>query len=110
VPVLPLIDLLILLSTGSLLIGFVLKAIDITTAYNPTILGFSSLDFVLITGICLGLALVLAARTYVKLNEHRLLSVRTHQRRSRIVESFDDEDEADALPEEPRAAGAEFRR
>ena len=84
-PILPLIDLLILMSTGSLLMGFVLKAIAITTSYQPTVLGFSSIDFVLITGICLGLALVLAARTYVKLNEPRMASIRTRQRRSRLV-------------------------
>jgi len=73
VPILPLIDLLILMGTGSLLIGFVLKAIVITTRYRPTVLGFTSIDFVIITGICLGMALVLAARTWVKLNESRIL-------------------------------------
>ena len=83
-PVLPLIDLLILMCTGSLVVGFILKAIDITTTYHPSILGFSSMDFVTIAGVCLGLALVLAARTWVKLNEHKLVVLRTHQRRSRI--------------------------
>jgi hypothetical protein len=72
-PILPLIDLLILLSTASLLVGFVLKTIALTTRYHPAILGFSSLDFVTIAGIWLALALVLAARTWVKLNEPRLL-------------------------------------
>jgi len=72
-PILPLIDLLILLCTFSLLIGFVLKALALTTAYHPTILGFTSVDFVLIAGIWLALALVLAARTWVKLNEPQLL-------------------------------------
>jgi len=80
VPILPLIDLLILLATGSLFVGFVLKAIAITTRYSPSILGFSSLDFVIITGICMGLALVLAARSWVKLNESEIRS-----RRSRSI-------------------------
>lgn len=71
-PVLPLIDLLILLGSGSLMVGFVLKSIVISTSYRPTILGFSSIDFVVIAGICMGLALTLAARTWVKLNESRL--------------------------------------
>ena len=84
-PILPLIDLLILMSTGSLLVGFILKAIALTTRYRPTVLGFTSIDFVLITGICLGLALVLAARTYVKLNEPRMTALRSRQRRSRLV-------------------------
>lgn len=107
-PVLPLIDLLILMSTGSLLIGFVLKAIALTTRYRPSVFGFSSVDFVIITGLGLGLALVLAARTYVKLNEHRLLAVRSARRRSRLV-PVDDDDRYD----EPRAdadeAHAELR-
>ena len=76
-PILPLIDLLILMSTASLLVGFVLKALALTTHYRPAILGFSSLDFVIIAGIFLSLALVLAARTWVKLNEPRLLGVRS---------------------------------
>ncbi len=106
-PILPLIDLLILLSTGSLLVGFVLKAIALTTRYRPTVLGFSSVDFVIITGLGLGLALVLAARTYVKLNEHRLSAVRSRQRPSRLV-PIDDEDEYE-LPAEPEDARAELR-
>jgi hypothetical protein len=100
-PVLPLIDLLILMSTGSLMVGFVLKAIALTTRYQPSIFGFSSLDFVIITGLGLGLALVLAARTYVKLNEHRLLAVRSAQRRSRLVPLDDDDDDDDESDEPP---------
>jgi hypothetical protein len=107
-PVLPLIDLLILLSTGSLLVGFVLKAIALTTRYRPSVFGFSSVDFVIITGLGLALALVLAARTYVKLNEHRLLAVRSAQRRSRLVPA-DDDDEYDEPPVEPAESRAELR-
>jgi hypothetical protein len=109
VPVLPLIDLLILMSTGSLLIGFVLKAIALTTQYRPTVLGFSSSDFVIITGLGLGLSLVLAARTWVKLNEHRLMAVRTKQRRSRLVAQDYDEDEYEEPPVERDGARAEIR-
>jgi len=76
-PILPLIDLLILLSTASLLVGFVLKAVALTTRYHAAILGFTSLDFVIIAGVWLALALVLAARTWVKLNEPQLLGTRS---------------------------------
>jgi hypothetical protein len=72
VPVLPLVDLLILLGTGSLVIGFLLKAIAITTIYNPTLLGFSSTDFALIAALCMGFAVVLIGRTWLKLNEPSL--------------------------------------
>ena len=67
--VLPIVDLLILLGTGSVMVGFVLKGVALTTTYNPTFLGFSSLDMLLIALTCFGFALVLAARTWLRLNE-----------------------------------------
>jgi hypothetical protein len=92
-PILPLIDLLLLLGTGSLCIGFLLKAVAVTTRFQPSLLGFTSIDFVLIAGICMGFALVLAARTWVKLNEPRLLELRRRsseerfRREQRVLES-----------------------
>ena len=76
----PLMDLLVIAGSGFLLIGSVLKAIDVATRYSPAILGFSSLDFLLLVGVCWGFALVLAARTWVQLNEPELL----RQRRERL--------------------------
>ena len=67
--VLPIVDLMILLGTGGLAVGFVLKGVALTTTYNPTFLGFSSLDMLLIALTCFGFALVLAARTWLRLNE-----------------------------------------
>jgi hypothetical protein len=67
--VLPIVDLLILMGTGSVIVGFVLKGVALTTTYNPTFLGFSSLDMLLIALTCFGFALVLAARTWLRLNE-----------------------------------------
>ena len=67
--VLPLVDLFILIGTGCIAIGFVLKGVALTTTYNPTVLGFSSLDMLLIALTCFGFALVLAARTWLRLNE-----------------------------------------
>jgi hypothetical protein len=93
VPILPLIDLMLLLGTGSLVVGFLLKAIAVTTRFQPSLLGFTSLDFVLIAGICMGFALVLAARTWVKLNEPLLLEARRKsseerfRREQRVLES-----------------------
>ena len=83
-PILPLIDLLLLLGTGSLFVGFLLKAIAITTRFQPNVLGFTSIDFVLIAVICMGFALVLAARTWVKLNEPRVLALRREQIEARF--------------------------
>jgi len=107
VPILPLIDLLILMGTGSLLIGFVLKAISITTRYTPTVLGFSSIDFVIITGVCLGMAVVLAARTWVKANEPRLTAARHRAALRSLTQSgelSDDEATREASPPEASRA------
>jgi UDP-N-acetylmuramyl pentapeptide phosphotransferase/UDP-N-acetylglucosamine-1-phosphate transferase len=101
VPILPLIDLLILLSTGSLLIGFVLKAISITTQYRPTLLGFGALDMVLIAAIFLGMVLVLAARMWVKVNEPRLMAARRQGDLHRMRQA-----ERDLIDAEPGAADA----
>ncbi len=58
-PILPIVDLLILLGTFSLAIGFVLKTLTIAMLQNWTILGFSSLDFALIAGVCFAMAMML---------------------------------------------------
>lgn len=84
VPILPLIDLLILLGWTSLLVGFAQKAIWISTHYRPGLFGLTPMDFVVIAGICLVFALSLAARTWVKLNEPRLVAL---QRRLAIAEA-----------------------
>lgn len=85
-PILPLVDLLILSGTGALLIGFVLKAVAVATRYNPAILGFSSIDFVLIAGVCLALALTLVARSWLKLNEPAVMAMRSQLGRERARE------------------------
>ena len=96
-PILPLIDLLILAGSLSLVLGFGMKAISITTHYQPTILGFSSIDMVVIAGICLGFALTLAARTWVKLNEPRLMAYRRRASQAELrwqAEELEQEEEA----------------
>jgi hypothetical protein len=66
VPVLPLIDLLILLGWTSLLVGFVLKALSIALSDPLSILGLAPIDFLLVAAVSLLFALSLAARTWVK--------------------------------------------
>jgi hypothetical protein len=79
-PVLPLVDLFILMGTGSFAVGVLLKAIAMTTVYRPSILGLTSLDFAVITGVCFAFALTLTARTWLKLNEPRLLVLQSRLR------------------------------
>jgi hypothetical protein len=78
--VLPLVDLFILLGSGSFAIGALLKAIAMTTRYQPTVLGLTSVDFALVTAVCFAFALTLAARTWLKLNEPRLLALQSRLR------------------------------
>ncbi len=75
-PVLPIIDLLIFLGWTSISIGAVLKAIYLTTSYRPTFVGLGPLDLLLVAGCFLLFALALAARTWVKANEPRMLAAR----------------------------------
>jgi hypothetical protein len=79
-PILPLVDLLILLGSGSFFIGALLKAIAMTTRYRPTVLGLTSVDLALVTAVCFVFALTLVARTWLKLNEPRLLSLQSRLR------------------------------
>lgn len=104
--VLPLVDLLILLGSGSVAVGFGLKAVALTTVYRPSFLGFSSLDMLLIALLCFGLALVIAARTWLKLNEPHLQALQRRmgeeeaRRRVREIRSAQGEaDEASGVDE-----------
>ena len=112
-PILPLIDFLILAGTASIGVGFVLKSVAVTTTYHPALLGFSSTDFALIAGICFGLALVLAARTWVKLNEPRLLALERVRRRlgmeaeAELERSWASSGDGSAHRYEPEGAPAE---
>ena len=91
-PILPLIDLLILAGWSSLAIGAVLKAVAVTTVYRPTILTLSPMDFIVVAAICFAFALTLAARTWVKLNEPRLIQIQRPR-----AEAEDAEPELDQL-------------
>ncbi len=84
-PVLPLIDLLLLSGWTSLLIGFVLKVIALTTSYRPTVVGLSSFDFLLIAVAAMLFAMALAARTWVKLQEPTAVAIR---RRDETMEAW----------------------
>jgi hypothetical protein len=109
VPILPLVDLLILLGSGSLAIGFLLKAITIVSIYRPAPFGFTSLDFVVITGVCFGLALVFIARTWLKLNEPSLLALKSRLRAEQAQARAMDLDRSEALSDASVEAHSEAR-
>ena len=118
-PVLPLIDLMILSGWTSLMVGAAIKIVAMTTRYRPDVFGLSSMDFAVIAGICFGFALTLAARTWVKLNEPRMLAAQraaVHLEGVRLArqaeEAFESEDfgqVAEDLESEPEAASADRR-
>jgi len=75
-PVLPLIDLMILLAWTSLIVAFVQKAMGMALATRPVMFGMGPFDFVLVAAVCLLFALALAARVWVKASEPALLRLR----------------------------------
>lgn len=75
-PVLPLIDLMLLSGWTALLVGFVLKMVALTTTYQPTIIGLSPVDFLMIAIAAMLFAIALAARTWVKGQEPTAVALR----------------------------------
>ena len=73
VPILPMIDLMILVAWTSLIVAVVQKAIGMALATRATVFGMTPFDFVVVAAVSLLFALALAARVWVKANESRLL-------------------------------------
>ena len=75
-PVLPLIDLMLFSGWTALIVGFVLKAVHLSTTYRPTILGMNPTDFLLVAIAAMLFAIALAARTWVKTQEPTAVAIR----------------------------------
>lgn len=101
VPVLPLIDLLIMVGWTSLMGAGLLKAIYLTTMYRPRVLGLGPADFLLFAGVCLLFALALAARTWVKYHEPQLMA-----RRARVRQAHAEDLDAEVAPIRAAADGS----
>lgn len=112
-PILPLVDLLILLGWTSLLVACLQKAIIITTHYRPVmeILGMSPLDFAYLSGLLFVFALALTGRTWVKLNEPRLFALRHRQAeeeaRRRVRDLSGGDADAEVTPLRPESVSAD---
>jgi membrane protein implicated in regulation of membrane protease activity len=107
VPTLPLIDLMILVAWTSLIVAVVQKAVSMALATRATLFGMTPYDFVLVAGVSLLFALALAARVWVKANEHRLMrGQRETGPLGEVLPDFPDPRRREAQPaEESRAAG-----
>jgi len=104
IPILPIIDLLILLAWTSLAAGGALKLVNVVFSKFWTLLGFAPFDFFLIAGVLLVFALTLVGRTWVKANEPAVLAAK---RADATREAYAElRPEAAASEQERPAAGA----
>ena len=78
-PVLPLIDLMLLSGWTAMLVGFVLKMVAVATSYRPTLMGLSSIDFLMMGVAAMLFAIALAARTWVKSQEPTAVALRKRE-------------------------------
>jgi hypothetical protein len=107
-PVLPMIDLLILLGWTCLAVGGIMKAIMITTNYQPYLFTFGPYEFYEFAMIFLLFAVALAARTWVKANEPEILAKQRRVSTLRAVARANEESDlaVDSLSAQPRADAA----
>ena len=106
-PILPMIDLMILVAWTSLIVAIVQKAIGMALATRATVFGMNPFDFVLVAGVSLLFALALAARVWVKANEPRLLrNQREPGPLDEVLPDFPDPREGDAQPGEETRGGS----
>lgn len=103
-PILPIMDLLIVVGWTLVTLGALLKAVYVTTSYRPTLLGLGPLDCAIGAGVFLLFALALAARTWVKASEQEALAARRAQ-----FESADMHFSSPSTQEKDEASGAEKR-
>ena len=70
-PILPIIDLLILMAWTVLFGAFGLKLIALTTSYSPAIFGLGPFEFTIIAAVLLLFAIALASRTWLRAQESK---------------------------------------
>jgi len=107
VPILPMIDLMILVAWTSLIVAVVQKAIGMALATRATVFGMTPFDFVVVAAVCLLFALALAARVWVKANEARLLRTpREPVPLDEVLPDFPDPHRSEAQPGEETRGGS----
>jgi hypothetical protein len=88
-PVLPLIDLMILVAWSSLIVAFVEKSLELALARHYYLFGIGPFDWVVIACAALLFAISLAARTWVKSMEGAL-SLRIPKTGVEVLPDFPD--------------------
>jgi hypothetical protein len=102
-PILPIIDLLILLGWTTLFGAFSLKAIHVTTHYRPELFGMGPMDMVVTAASFLLFALALAARTWVK--SHEESRANASARVAATLDAYNAAQHANGAPSAPRDSG-----
>ena len=85
-PILPIIDLLILMAWTVLISAIGLKLIALTTSYRPEVLGLGPMELTLVAGVLLLFSLALAARTWLRAQESQ--SSGAHQRAASTLKAY----------------------
>jgi len=70
-PILPIIDLLILMAWTVLFGAFGLKLIALTTSYSPALFGLGPFEFTVVAAVLLLFAIALASRTWLRSQESK---------------------------------------
>jgi hypothetical protein len=105
-PILPLIDLMILIAWTCLIVAVVQKVLSMALALRTAIFGMTPYDFVLVAGVSLLFALALAARAWVKANQARLLGSRqVPEPLNEVLPDFPDPRIMEMEPDEDRPEG-----
>jgi hypothetical protein len=118
-PLLPIIDLLILMGWTSLFSAFVLKAVTVTTSYQPSLFGMGPLDLTILAGVMLLMSVAVSARSFVKSMEatpsfarsdraaatlEAYSQVQSDAARAESGEEYEEEPPADPAPRGPHSA------
>ena len=99
-PILPIIDLLILVAWTMLAAGGALKLANVAFARYWTLFGLAPLDLLTISGVLLVFALTLVGRTWVKANDPAVLAAqRADATREAYAELRGENGEAPAVQE-----------
>lgn len=102
-PVLPLIDLLIIVAWTSFIWAFIHKVLWMALDSVFRIMGLGPTDFVMGGAVCLLFALALAARQWVKANEAGLLRAGGRRYPAEVLPDFPDPREEGAASAPPAA-------
>ena len=106
-PILPIVDLLILMAWTVLFGAFGLKLIASTTSYRPLLFGLGPLEMTLIAAVLLLFAIALAARSWLRSQETESSGARV--RAASTLQAYSEVHEQVRRSETERGSGSAMR-